>query len=82
LPFPVCKDETSSIVDSNIIQKTSGLASDVEIAHPVYILFEDKTGCNPNKKKDDSFGGHMYLADRGEIPEEMLSSQECHLTVM
>jgi hypothetical protein len=53
----------------NIINKDSkfGEAIDLEITHPNWILFGDKTGYNTSQKKDGHKAGTKYIVVLGQV---------------
>jgi hypothetical protein len=63
--------ESSMFMDRsrNIVDKDSkcGEAIDIEITHPNYILFGNKTRCNDSQKKDGHEAGTKYIVGLGQV---------------
>jgi hypothetical protein len=59
-----------------------GLAHEIKINHPDYILFADESGCQTNQKQDGNFGNRKYIVKHGTTPQVICSTADHQFTIL
>ncbi len=59
-----------------------GLAQDILITLPNWILFADKVGCNTSQMDDGHAGGEKLLVAWGDVPQQQASGKDHHFTML
>ena len=70
--------------DGNIVHENNryGKAINLEMLHPEYILFADKTGINTSSKEDGNKGGTKFLCKIGQVLKIKSTTSENQCTVL
>jgi len=45
-----------------------GVAQEIKITHPDYIIFADERGCNTSQKKDGQVDGRKLIVEKDTMP--------------
>jgi hypothetical protein len=62
--------------------KRFGLAQNIRITKPEWILFADKSRFNTSQKKDRHVGGQKFVVERGTVPQIMSSTTDHKFTML
>ena len=76
---PVYQDIEGKPVDKD---KQYGKLISLEIMHPEYILFADKTGTNASSKEDGNEGGTKFVCKLGQTQKTTCMASNNHCTVL
>ncbi len=59
-----------------------GLAQDIKIDHPDYILFADESRCQTNQKQDGNVGNRKYMVEHDTRPQVICSTADHRFTIL
>ncbi len=62
--------------EENAVEESErfGLAQEIKIDHPDYILFADESRCQTNKKQDGNVSNRKYIVQHDTTPQVICST--------
>ncbi len=76
---PVYMDRTGNEVEGS---ERFGLAQELKIDYPDYILFADESGCQTNQKQDGNVGNRKYIVEQDTTPQVICSTTDHRFTIL
>ena len=76
---PVYTDREGNEVEEH---ERFGLAQEMKIDHPDYILFVDKSGCETNQKQGRNVGNRKYIVEQGTRPQLICNTLDHRFTIL